>query len=317
MAKILLFAALIISALSSAPVQTQYTMGPEDALDFVSGLLKGFDIDLTIGDINSCISDVKELAADITTAIDDFKKADIADIEAGVQEIVAAGKLVSQAVKDCSDVTDKVEELDAILDALANPASFEYVNMESLVINGKEVLLELNALIISFVQEKYEKTGYIFGMILKKFADEEIDSEALIQGVLDGLDLDVKLEDILKCIKSVEKIAGKLGKIIKVVKSGNIAKILKHIGDLTSILKSFPGIIKECTSFSHDELLPALNRLYQPVTVEFVADKSLVIEKIEVFADLEAMTSDFSAGKFHEAGADVGKMVKKFVQQSA
>lgn len=90
----------MLSLKTAAAAAVVTTFNIKQVEDFVNGLLTGLVQDDSLDKVKACLTDAKSVETDMTAAIADFKKGDVADIIAGITQI---GHLLSTVDADISD----------------------------------------------------------------------------------------------------------------------------------------------------------------------------------------------------------------------
>lgn len=96
-----------------AAVATVAVFNVKEAEDFVNGLLTGLVQDDSLDKVKACLTDAKSVEADMTQAIADFSKGDIAGIIAGAEVIGNLLKTVEGDITDCKGMKDDAERIKA------------------------------------------------------------------------------------------------------------------------------------------------------------------------------------------------------------
>ena len=90
--------------------------------DFVNGLLTGLVQDDSLDKVKACLTDAKSVETDMTAAIADFKKGDIADMIAGVAKVGHLLSTVDADISDCKGMKDDAARIKAWSAIFSNPS---------------------------------------------------------------------------------------------------------------------------------------------------------------------------------------------------
>ena len=89
-----------VYAMMALMLSQQVALSPDDVVQFLGGLVFGLIQKDDLSKIQTCINDCQDLQKDITTAVEDFEKKDMADILAGIEEV---GKVIQEFPADLGD----------------------------------------------------------------------------------------------------------------------------------------------------------------------------------------------------------------------
>ena len=111
----------VAAAAAASAVTTSSNLTPEQAIEFVAGMIYGFIEKDDLKELETCIQNADQLADEVSEAIADFEKADLTDIIAGVELV---GKVIQELptdVQNCENVKDDVARLEKYAEIFQDP----------------------------------------------------------------------------------------------------------------------------------------------------------------------------------------------------
>ena len=93
----------------------------DQVVQFVTGLLDGLVQDNNFDAIKPCLTDAETLQVDLTEAVEDFKKKDIADIVKGVSVVGKMIGTIDTDLKDCKGVQPDIKRIQVWSEIFKHP----------------------------------------------------------------------------------------------------------------------------------------------------------------------------------------------------
>ena len=140
-------------------VATYYQMDIEGAEEFVAGIMFGLIQKDDLPEIQKCLSNTEKLEVEITNALSDFSKGDIADMIKAVQEF---GVIIDELPKDlaeCEAIQDDVAKIEKWAEVFANPVALVNVLTKNLLANWATVEKEITKTTDDYNNAKYFDAG--------------------------------------------------------------------------------------------------------------------------------------------------------------
>ena len=149
---------LIVAATANTAVY-QYLVNLPEAEEFLAGMIQGLIQKDDLKNIQNCLTNGETVVAEITTAVSDIEKADVADIIAGVTEL---GKLLSQLPQDftnCKGMTADVARIEKWAAIFKNPSQLVQTVTTNMIKNFGEIMGDVTKVSTDFSGKKYEAAG--------------------------------------------------------------------------------------------------------------------------------------------------------------
>jgi len=140
-------------------VATNYQMEVAGVEDFVAGLMQGLIKHNDLPIIQKCLTNTGSLEAEITNAVSDITKGDIADIIKGVQELGQIVKELPTDLSACKDIASDVKKITAWASIFSEPVKLLPTLAENLIKNYKRVASDASKTSTDFKGAKYEAAG--------------------------------------------------------------------------------------------------------------------------------------------------------------
>lgn len=144
--------------------------------------------------------------------------------------------------------------------------------------------------------------------------EPEVPAKLVIKGFLAGMALDSSIEELLPCIKDVEKVVEELGKIGLEFKTINPIKIMKGLKDTEKLLAELPGVIAECASDLKSDYLRAkssLQALKLPRVVNYEDGIKFEMNGVDITNDIKQIYASTITNRYYEIGFYFGSIMAK------
>ena len=125
----------------------------------VGGFLKGALEAEGFDDINKCIHDGETIIKDSEDAYSHFSKKDVKDVVAGLTDIVDIIKTVEAGMSDCSHIAADWEKLLDMVEIFSSPESFAYHVGKDHLVNGVDILHEIEAAVTDYESKNWSAFG--------------------------------------------------------------------------------------------------------------------------------------------------------------
>ena len=107
----------------------------QEVEEFVNGLLTGLVQDDSLTKVQACLKDAKSVEVDMSTAIADFEKKDLADIIAGAQVMYHLLQSIDTDISDCEGMKDDAARIENWAKIFQNPSQLVQTIMANAVAN--------------------------------------------------------------------------------------------------------------------------------------------------------------------------------------
>jgi len=133
------FAHLLVAA-SANTAAYKYLVNLPEAEEFVAGMIMGLIQKDDLKNIQSCMTDGDTVVAEITSAVSDIEKGDVADIIKGVTVL---GQLITQLPNDfqhCKGMTADVARIENWAKIFQNPSQLVQTVTTNMIKNFGEIM---------------------------------------------------------------------------------------------------------------------------------------------------------------------------------
>jgi dihydroxyacetone kinase DhaKLM complex PTS-EIIA-like component DhaM len=201
------------------------------------GVLEGALDTEHLDDYVTCtIGDGVKIGGDLELAMAEFKKKTLSGYANGIGDVGDALLELSDAIDLCESTPEKedLKNLIAMIKSFKNPKTFIYHVGKDLIVNGIDILHQIENATTAFHAAQYEKAGQylgdalaeaLIGSIQEKFSTELrhsknldpawIEAADIIEGVLKGAVQAEGLQNIESCVKDSEEIVGDVYHAVK------------------------------------------------------------------------------------------------------
>jgi len=149
------FAHIIVAASANTAVY-QYLVNLPEAEEFLAGMIQGLIQKDDLKNIQTCMTDGDTVVAEITTAVSDIEKGDVADIISG---ITVLGGLISQLPVDfqhCKGMSADVARIENWAKIFQNPTQLVQTVTTNMIKNFGEIMGDVTKVGTDFSGAKYE-----------------------------------------------------------------------------------------------------------------------------------------------------------------
>ena len=146
---------------------TVLKLSTADMINVVTGILRGA-LDLSVPSVETCISDVENIASEVQEAVADFREESFTGVSNGIKKI---GDIVGQIQGDISDCEVSAEDAKKLADMAKNfksPWSFAFTVGKNILLNGVDIYHEISDAVTAYDSADYYNFGYDVGEALEE-----------------------------------------------------------------------------------------------------------------------------------------------------
>mmetsp|Transcript_7871 Transcript_7871/g.15215 ORF Transcript_7871/g.15215 Transcript_7871/m.15215 type:complete len:800 (+) Transcript_7871:10134-12533(+) len=301
-----------------------------DVAKVLEGLLIGMSMDFGLQDIIDCTNDFEQIADDLVKAVKDFEGKSSADVAKGLEQLAFALKTIPAAMKACGKAgTTDIKNLEKALAIFADPATLAFEIGKSLILNGHSIFEEIKTAVNDWNSGDFYGFGYNVGLAFGKvlgFGSSKApiqvpnpeDTVKAIEGVLNGLALDLNLSNISQCITDVNQIAEDLDEAVTDFEAKTLSSITQGLSKIGDALATLPTDLQNCEASEADakKLADALAIFKNPTKLVYEIGKSLILNGREIYGDIKTAVSDWKSSDYYNFGYNVGLAFGKVLSQA-
>ena len=155
-------------SLAIEKVLTTLGVSSDEVLDILEGILAGLGINLSIDEIQPCLTGLESLGNQLEDVFDDFSKLSIEGIEDGITKLGFALFQMYAAMQQClSDLDSEAKTLALIIATIANPLSLIWKIGSALLWDGYDIYKTLSTADDYFDEGDFYHFGYYVGKALE------------------------------------------------------------------------------------------------------------------------------------------------------
>jgi len=288
----------------------------QDLLDFAQGFLQGISNASVFDDLKACISDSKDIYADIDNGIADIKTKVPDQVKQGIALLGEAAQLVPNAAQLCQVSVLDMDKLVKLIESFKSPESFLYYIGKSLLINHVEVIHEVESAVTAYDAHNYTTLGFWVGtamdtILLGQPQEQDPKSNILdfTKGFLEGVGSSSIFDNITACLTDTEDFATEVDQGIDDIKTKQPDEVKKGIALLGQAAKMVPDAIQLCkvADADLDKLIKEVESFQSPESFLYYVGKSLLINHVEVIDEVENAINGYDAQNYTGFGYWVGK----------
>ncbi|QDZ20745.1 hypothetical protein HOP50_04g32670 [Chloropicon primus] len=140
----------------------------EVTFDIFEGLIQGFFEYEKYPNLKQCASDITQVYDDLDMAVKDIKEESVRGVKEGIRLIGESLTEVSTAITDCQGAINDVESILHVLSEFKTPAAFAYHVGKDLLINGVDILNEIQTAVSDWESQSYRDCGVQVGTALNQ-----------------------------------------------------------------------------------------------------------------------------------------------------
>lgn len=313
------FGEAVGEALAAVLVGEPETLNVAHALEVVAGLLEGIAADLSLTDIENCISDAESVGVDIHNAYEEILQATFSSVKTGLSDLADALKIVPSAITACkAGATTDVAKVEAMLSAFSNPISFVFHVGKDLILNGKQIFTEVASAVRAYHSKDYTQFGYYMGEAMAAVLVGEksvvVNVLDVVGGVLEGLATGVALTDIQNCVGDSETIAANLyNAVIELKNATNPTDAKQAIHDFGVALEFLPAAITNCKAAPSEaaDIAKMIANFESPLSFIFTLGVNLVVNGNQIYDEMSAAVGDWESQNWYDFGDNLGEALAK------
>lgn len=137
----------------------------------------------------------------------------------------------------------------------------------------------------------------------------------MVGGMLKGA-LDAEgFSDINSCISDAEVIFKDAEDAIKDFETKDVSKIIDGVKKIADILTNVQKGMKDCASLKADwAKLAKMAAIFEsPTTFAYHVGKDLLVNGVDIFAEIQDSVKEYKAGNWEKFGVDIGEAVAKTI----
>ena len=137
------------------------------------------------------------------------------------------------------------------------------------------------------------------------------DVEQFVAGLVFGLIQKNDLAKIQQCLTDADSIADQITNVIAEFKAGDVADIIKAVGDIGGIIQNLPNDLADCKDMQGDvsriekwgEIFAHPSQLISTIT------QQVLMHYQDIMKDVGEISSDFSSKSWNAAGNAIGDLL--------
>ena len=135
--------------------------------------------------------------------------------------------------------------------------------------------------------------------------------EEFVSGFVFGFVGKDDLPDIQKCLTDESALEQEITNAIADITKGDLNDIIKGIMEIGQILKELPADLAHCKEIEADvaKILKWAQKFTNPTELVVIVSKNLLLHWKSVEKDVKAISSDWTAASYYNAGDDVADLV--------
>ena len=134
-------------------------IAPVDVVDFMDGLVFGLLKKEDLPEIQQCLQHAPDVAKQITAAVEDFEKGDLADIIAGIGEIGQIIQDLPADFKDCDAMQGDLKRIEKWGKIFENPVQLFEMLAKNVVANFSQITKDIQTIPTDFTNKQFKSAG--------------------------------------------------------------------------------------------------------------------------------------------------------------
>jgi len=227
-------------------------------------------------------------------------------------------------MSDCSSLKADWEKLAAMASIFRSPSSFAYAVGKHLLVNGKDIIREVDDSIVQYNSSNWEKFGYDIGeaaakVILGEESQTDLKVAKIIQGAMKPFGGHFNLEALLVCVYEEDQAALILDEAVKEMiafyhshdVNDLIPAVILTLGGLAQVKKGLPACEAIDNSMWNSKKFEQSFELMTKPTDHFeVVGNDVLVNGTGIKDDVIRAVEAYQAGKFEEFGEIMGEIAK-------
>merc|ERR1712127_167054 len=158
----------MLSLKTAAAAAVVTTFNIKQVEDFVNGLLTGLVQDDSLDKVKACLTDAKSVETDMSAAIADFKKGDVADIIAGITQIGHLLSTVDADISDCKGMQDDAARIKKWSAIFSNPSQLAQTVLANALANMTGLKADIAQIPTDVSKDDFKDLGLDIADIMTK-----------------------------------------------------------------------------------------------------------------------------------------------------
>jgi len=278
----------------------------------------------------SCVRDANNFATLAEHAVELFSSYSFTSVAEGIKDLGLALTTLTDAMADCKAAKEDIEKISLAIAQLVSPQQLMYVVGTNLVLNGKDIFVEVRTAMFAWKNRDFETFGMALGSLLTKLLlpsppttstlplplSGKMDDKEIAIGILEGFGSQFPALD--KCIISGNNAAliKELRKAIELIQSENPKDVRKGMMMLGMILeRDLLPAMKSCKGAEAEvkRIEEALALLSDPKSFAEHTGKNVVVNGKVITKESENAAEAFKKGDGRAFGRAIGVILEKIV----
>jgi len=149
-------------------------------------------------------------------------------------------------------------------------------------------------------------------MVAAKFSVK--DAGLILEGILMGA-AKAEAPDIYECIEDAETFASQIETAVKDFEKKTLSGVTAGLKELGMAVKSISGDVATCKKAPADiKRIEEITKAFtNPWSVAFHIAKDLIVNRVDIFHEIETSVTDWRSAKYEDFGVNVGEALAKAV----
>lgn len=266
-----------------------------------------------------CLTELKSEEQQMNAAVQLIREKDAKDVLKGLEQVAEALKGVPTAVQECKNATAdakaEAQKLEQALALMKHPVKFAYHVGKDLVVNGKDILKEIEAASLAYESEQWENFGMDLGEALRELLVGSLLSAApcewpqVMLGVLQGAGFKVEVACVEEAVHTTRDLTAAIELLAKKDKK-DVAAALK---ELQQVLGEAPAALASCKESEQNikALVALLKKLGSPESIAIEVGKNILLNGVPIYDEVKAALADHAAGQCEQMGEEIGEVLHR------
>jgi len=315
---------LITTTTTAAPAHNSSTINHTDYVQIVAGVAFGFFLEednIQIAD--PCIDGMTGVEKEFADIMGLLSQKSASSALRALELVSQAFHGMGSAVEQCGATADQVSKVYAALRAFRNPLTFFYRAGKNLMLNGKEIYNELEAAADNYFSRQYRPFGYEIGLAMHKVvlgfdrlhrevAHDPIelapqDAVDVVLGLAQGFSFgEVDIEP--ECVNDAQELWFDIERAFSYFSQLDEKDAIRGLQDLSKAMEIVHDALRDCKA-SEDHLkalMQSIAMIRNPINFAYVIGKHIIVDRIEIFHELNAAADDWATAHFRSFGFQLG-----------
>jgi len=277
----------------------------EPIADFLTGFLKGIHEVKNIDDLLKCIRSADPILEKIQKALELIKTLNVESMLEGLTMLFEAMFELEEMLRPCLEEFSQFRKL---IEAIMNLNIDEVV--QKIIANAFQFLADIIDCIQAFQRKNYNQAGRDLGDIMYRLflvqLTVELDPVEFIKGLLEGLNEKGDVNNLLKCVKDLERIVSKIMQSLEYIKKGDFVNVIKGITMLLEAVTELMQSLKPCAE-GFDQIKKLIDAISHVDIVKLVF--KILGNPGPYIADVVNCIDCFNKNDWHGAGKNLGDLL--------